>query len=421
MNRVPLTRIPPTLGAAALAAAGLALSASPAASQSSAPTASSSLRLAAPDLPSGRGHTKQRRHSGRLRYEGGPVLRANRTHAIFWEPAGSGLRFDPGYRPLVDSFLANVAAASHRTSNVFANTGQYTDGRGHPAAYSSRFAGAVLDTDRLPASGCVEPPVTGPGWTVCLTDSQLQSELERVVRTQGLPTGPHDVYFLLTPRGFGSCLSTTPTSGCALGGSENGYCGYHSSTPNGLLRYAVIPFNAVYGHCQSNNPRPNHSTADPALSTVSHELSETITDPYGDAWMTGAGYEMADLCATDYGAPLGGSKSDAYNEIIGTGHYWLQEEWSNAAGSCQPEAGADHASFSVTDRKAGTHRISFRASASDPEGRIVAYRWSFGDGGTGSGRRVWHRYSTGGAHVVTLRVTDSWGNWGSFTRRVRVS
>jgi hypothetical protein len=403
-----------------LAAAALAFSASLAASQSSARKASVSLHLLTPDLPSSRGHAKRRRSRDRLRYEGGPVLRANRTHAIFWAPAGSGLRFDPGYRPLVGSFLTNVAVASHSTSNVFANTGQYTDGRGHAAAYSSRFGGAVLDTDRLPASGCVEPPVTGPGWTVCLTDSQLQSELEHVVRAQGLPTGPDDVYFLLTPRGFGSCLSTTPTSGCALGGSDNGYCGYHSSTPNGLLRYAVIPFNAVSGHCQSNNPRPNHSTADPALSTVSHELSETITDPYGDAWMTDSGYEMADLCTTDYGPPLGGSKSDAYNEVIGTGHYWLQEEWSNASGSCQPRARADRASFSVTRRKAAGHRALFHASASDPKGRIVAYRWSFGDGGTGSGRQVWHRFPTGGAHIVTLRVTDGWGNWGSFARRVRV-
>ena len=54
-------------------------------------------------------------------------------------------------------------------------------------------------------------------------------------------------------------------------------------TPIGLL-YAVIPYNAVPGHCQSDNPRPNSSTADPALSTLSHEHIETVTDPDGDAW-----------------------------------------------------------------------------------------------------------------------------------------
>ena len=33
------------------------------------------------------------------------------------------------------------------------------------------------------------------------------------------------------------------------------------------------------GHCQSGNPRPNGSTADPGLSTLSHEHNEAVTDP----------------------------------------------------------------------------------------------------------------------------------------------
>ena len=64
-----------------------------------------------------------------------------------------------------------------------------------------------------------------------------------------------------------------------------GFCGYHTVSSSDTL-YAVIPYNAVNGHCQSGNPRPNASTADPALSTISHELAETVTDPYGNAWST---------------------------------------------------------------------------------------------------------------------------------------
>jgi PKD domain len=410
------------LGVAALGAAVLASPEVPATGLTTpAPSSPSGERSVLADIPSSQARTKQRRATHRLLYHGGLVLHANRTHVIFWQPATSGLRFDPGYQALVNAFMANVAAASHRTSNLFALTGQYTDGTHRPAAYSSRYGGAVLDTDRLPANGCVEPPVTGPGWTVCLSDQQLQTELEHVVRSHRLPTGRRDVYLLLTPRGFGSCLGTSPTTGCALGGSVNGYCGYHSPTQDGLLRYAVIPFNAVAGHCQSNAPRPNHSTADPALSTVSHELSETITDPYGDAWSTSSGSENGDLCATSYGHRLGGSGSDAYNQVINGAHYYLQEEWSNASGSCQLRARPDRASFSVSRRAAGPHGVSFHAAAAAPDGRIVAYRWWFGDGRTGSGRQVSHRYASRGAHTVRLRVTDSWDNWQFSVRRVRVS
>ena len=168
------------------------------------------------------------RHAN-LPYGGGPVLHSNRTHVIFWAPADSGLAFEPGYQALIETFLVDVAADSHRTTNVYGLSGQYTDGGG-PAAYDSTYDGAVSATDQLPANGCTEPPMTGPGWTICLTDSQLENEIEHVIATNHLPTANRDVYFLVTPDGLGSCTDAGSSS-CALGGSVNGYCGYHSQTP----------------------------------------------------------------------------------------------------------------------------------------------------------------------------------------------
>ena len=145
-----------------------------------------------------------------------------------------------------------------------------------------------------------------------------------------------------------------------------------------------------------------------------------ITDPDGDAWTSSAGYESGDLCDKAYGPRLGGSGPSAYDEVINGGHYYLQEEWSNATGSCQPRAKPDRASFAVARLQDRSHRLSLDASASDPQRRIVAYRWSFGDGSTGSGRRVSHRYPRAGWYAVTLRVTDGWGNWRFYTRRIQV-
>ncbi|HEX4282458.1 MAG TPA: hypothetical protein VHZ27_16945, partial [Solirubrobacteraceae bacterium] len=97
-----------------------------------------------------------------LPYIGGPVIHSNRTHPIFWQPAGSGLAFDPGYEALIEKFLTDVAADSHKTSNVYGLSGQYTDSTG-PAAYDSTYGVAVDDADPLPPNGCSEPPATGPG------------------------------------------------------------------------------------------------------------------------------------------------------------------------------------------------------------------------------------------------------------------
>ncbi len=356
-------------------------------------------------------------HSSNLPYGGGPVLNWNRTHVIFWQPAGSGLTFDPGYEALVVSFLRNVSAASRSSSSIYGLTGQYRDDQG-PATYASVYGGSVVDSDPLPANGCAEPPATGPGWKVCLTDAQLQQEIEQVIRTDRMPTGPADVYFLVTPNGFGNCSDSASTS-CALGGDANGYCAYHSQTNDGLVLYAVIPYNAVPGHCQSDNPRPNGSTADPALSTISHEQSEMITDPSGNAWIDPAtGNEVGDLCLTSFGPDIGGSGSTAWNEEIGGGHYYLQEEWSNADRGCAPRARPDSASFLASQPAPKDWFFIGRARAGS--GSIVSYRWFFGDGGNGTGHVVTHRYGRAGTYRVVLRTTDSWGNRAFYARTVLV-
>lgn len=371
---------------------------------------------------SGRGAVAQARAAAgpsNLPYDGGPVLHRNRTHVIFWQPSGSGLTFDAGYQAQIETFLQNVAADSRRSTNVYGLTGQYTDGAG-PAAYDSTYGGAVTATDSLPANGCIEPPVTGPGWTVCLTDKQLQAEIERVVRADRLPTTNIDVYFLVMPNGMGSCTDATSTS-CALGGSVNGYCGYHSQTSDGEVLYAIIPYNAVPGHCQSDNPRPNASTADPTISTISHEHNEMITDPIGDAWVDSSGNEDGDLCITTFGPSIGGSGQSAWNEDIDGGHYFIQEEWSNEDSGCEPRDEPDRAWFWAPGRVTSTKSVRVVGRGHDPDGSIVSYLWSWGDGANTHRRASRHTFRRPGTYVVTLRITDSAGNWTFYTRTVRVS
>jgi PKD domain len=352
-----------------------------------------------------------------LPYGGGPVLHSNRTHLIFWAPAHSGLAFDPGYTELVTRFMSQVAAASHSPSNVYGLTGQYADSTG-PAAYDSSYRGSVLDADPLPANGCTELRDGGPGWTVCLNDAQLEHEIDHVISADGLPHSSTDIYFLITPNGFGSCLTVKSTS-CALGGLAGGYCGYHSSTAQGTL-YAVIPFNAVPGHCQAGNPRPNHSTADVAISALSHEHNEVITDPLGDAWIDAANNEDGDLCARQFGPRLGGSGAGAWNQSIAGGHYYLQEEWSNRSSGCELRSRRDPISFTVGVRAVPGGTLDFEASATHPVGRIISYAWSFADGRLGHGRDVAHVFKRAGAYRVVLRTTDSERNYAFVARMVTV-
>ena len=425
MRRVSLVAVAAVAtGAVAAAVSGAAVSG--AAPHGAAVSGAAVARLPAlvADVPSGSHRTARAAEASNLPYNGGPVLHANRTHVIFWQPAGSGLTFDPGYIGMIETFLRRVAADSHRPTNVYGLTGQYHDYAG-PAAYASTFGRTVLDTDRLPSNGCTEPPTAPLGWQLhCVNGAQMEAEIEHVVHADHLPDTQRDIFFLLTPNRFGSCIDSNPADGCALGGQSapNSYCGYHNVSADGTILYAVIPYNAVAGHCQSNNPRPNNSTADPTLSTLSHEHNEIITDPLGTAWIDSSYNEDGDLCLTDYGPERGDAgTSKAWNEVIHGGHYYIQEEWSNNDSSCQQRDESDRISFRVSGATVKGGRVSFVASASDPDGTITAYHWFFGSGaGQVHGRIAQHVFNRAGAYRVVLMSTDYADNYAFATRTVTI-
>ena len=84
------------------------------------------------------------------------------------------------------------------------------------------------------------------------------------------------------------------------------------------------------------------------------------------------------------------------------------------------------ASFKVDKHWVGVNdELEFDASdSSDPDGTIVQYVWSFGDGTTGEGMIVEHAYTTAGGSgwqpLVTLTVIDEDGGSGSTSQKVNV-
>jgi PKD repeat protein len=67
-------------------------------------------------------------------------------------------------------------------------------------------------------------------------------------------------------------------------------------------------------------------------------------------------------------------------------------------------------------------KVSFDASAShDPDGTVVAYAWTFGDGGTGTGKIIDHTYQKIGTFNILLKVTDDKGATGTCTKQITVS
>jgi hypothetical protein len=265
-----------------------------------------------------------------LIYHGGPVMHTNKTYAIYWVP--SGYSVSANYRTIIDRYLGDVAAASGSTSNVYATDTQYYDTTNGNILNSSTFGGSYLDAQSLPASGCTDFYTT-----VCLTDAQLQTEVQRVATLNGWTVGPTSMFLMFTASGIGSCFDGS-SSACAF----TYYCAYHSNIGSGPgeILYSNQPYTMTVPAACDSGEHPNGDDADSVLNVASHEHNETITDPLGTAWWDSSGYENGDECAWDFGTALGSTGSSQYNQVINGNKYYLQQEWSNSDNACELTYGA---------------------------------------------------------------------------------
>lgn len=270
------------------------------------------------------------------------VMRTNMTYTIYWVPtsstacSGSPCHVSTNYESLINRYFSDVAAASRSNSNVYSTDSQYYDATG-PIGYQSSFGGSYVDTNPFPASGCNDGVNA-----LCLTDQQIEDEIQNVLTTKGWHGSTTTMFFVMTPDGVGSCVDGTPPSS---GGecSTNVYCAYHSGfvdTSGQPVLYANEPYNATISNCNPGSS-PNGDDADAEIKTISHEHNEAITDPWGTAWWTSDpdpsyfGMENGDLCAWDFGSPLGTAiNGQPYNQVINGHDYWLQQEYSNDGSSC---------------------------------------------------------------------------------------
>ena len=90
---------------------------------------------------------------------------------------------------------------------------------------------------------------------------------------------------------------------------------------------------------------------------------------------------------------------------------------------CAPLNSPPAASFTCNPPSGGVPlSVSFNASGSyDPDGNIVSYQWSFGDGSSGSGAEITHTYQNAGSFVAKLTVTDNQSARDTSSKTITVS
>ena len=317
-------------------------------------------------------------------YNGGPVMPSNTNYMLMWSPGGLGA-YPGGFVSGIAQYFTDLAHDSGGNQNVDSVGPQFNDLTGAVASYDVKFGGVLVDTDPYPASQCpANSPVTN-----CLTDAQIQQEIASYVTDHNLPTDLSHEYFLLTPPHVESCFGSDPSTGCSVGivpFRYAAYCAYHGNTTTStMVFYANMPYDADSPYCQDFN-NPNGSISDGEINGgLSHEHMETVTDPIpNDAWTAGAGdvhgYEIGDVCAYDWGDPLGTAPNGSpYNQVINGHPYWYQMEWSNYTHSCVQRLTLPNqlpkAKETVTAGN-GT-AMTFDASRSTLPGGLALFSWQF--------------------------------------------
>jgi hypothetical protein len=265
--------------------------------------------------------------TGPLLYHGGPIMRAPTLYAIFWEPPtlqNGGPTSIPLHYAQVNIFLM-VDYLFHGIDN---NNTQYFQTVGTTTTYilnAGSFGGFAFDTSPYPASGCTDNFTPGN----CITDAQIQAEIQKVMRSKGWTGGLNNQFLLFTSKGEGSCSGAF----CAY----TDYCAYHGSFGTSPpIIYSNMPFGEL-SVCQNpGQPSPNGDpVADAETSIATHEITESITDPMLNAWYTALGNEIGDLCAYKYGTNTWTSlvANDA-NEMWNGHFYEVQQEFDNHASGC---------------------------------------------------------------------------------------
>ena len=226
-----------------------------------------------------------------LIYHGGPILPSATIKAIFWGSSWSTYTGDKitgmdKWYSYVGTFSGGAGSAYEATVN------EYTDSTGQRVSTATTYQGNVVDGTSLPKH---------------LSTSAVLAEVCKVVGNSVKTNAYYPVYV-----------------DRKRGGAN--YCAYHSW---GSCNGTPVEFGFFFNldgdaGCDPGSTVSGESQGLAALANVSgHELSETRSDPNGNAWYSSNGSENGDQCAWTFGGP--------YVTFLDGTHWKIQGNWSNYA------------------------------------------------------------------------------------------
>jgi hypothetical protein len=319
-----------------------------------------------------------------LCYRGGSVIHKNETFALTWDNQRAYWSQTRGY---IEQFLRDAADASGSLGSPFALTTQYNDGGGK-AQNASLFGGGCIDYGSVGGSACEYGSPTGAGhdfpasacapagnnWgdsfvstttvvldDVCLTDSQLQSEVSTMVTQTGIlgrtQPGYTPLVSLLLPPGVETCLDTARTLCSANANLTPPPPTLSTSATGGTIQAGTYLVEVTYvtagGEQAPSAPQAITTTGGTSTITIAAPPSATgvtgwyayVTQPNGFTF-TRQGGEQTNGIDDNLSAPPGAGVSPPNKEafcsyhsqvnVAGTEVAYVVQPWTAGTGCDEP-------------------------------------------------------------------------------------
>ncbi len=288
-----------------------------------------------------------------IQYFGGPVLSNVKVYAVLWSIAVSpDVALDIGgfYTAATNSEWLDWLTEYSTTISV-----QVGSHQGQPGTQQVIGRGTFAGTYTLPGLSQVYPPCTPGGQLTCVSDANIQSELDWQIRNGSLPVpDAQTVYMVHFPANV--VISDPSAVSCKQ------YCAYHSSYlgtyGSGVAQnvpYAVVPDVGANGCQDGCGPG---TTFENTCLVASHELAESTTDSaiglvntvadYPLAWFNtdpavASDTEIADVC-DQHPDSVGNNGLTGCSPSVDAGCYVIQQLFSqevwNADVALQPNVAA---------------------------------------------------------------------------------
>jgi hypothetical protein len=289
-------------------------------------------------------------------YHGGKTMTGGITvHTIFWTGGTHPFQGKPhgaphNYIGMLQQYLSDVAAASTGTSggpctktncNGFTVEPQFGWGTkpggitpGQNTVNFTASSDSMVDTQPYPPKSqqCASPDNV----PTCVTDAQVQAEVDRIINATGGSRGLHDIWYVFTPPGVDECISPGVCE-------TNAYGGYHSISDLGhgptIYAYTGDPIVKTSTANEPGADPEGYPDAEHVINIIAHEVNEAMSDPEGVGYMDPNGFEIGDKCefGPQFGEPLGfASDGSPFNQVVNGHRYLIQEMWANRDNHGQP-------------------------------------------------------------------------------------